>query len=262
VARPRWRVPDVRLAGVGVVLVAAWVGIGVRLVDVQALSADQYAGREGVAVEFFGRSVSTPRGPAALAQSQEGAEDQLDDGAHQMDARNIDASDLVIGIAASGTTPWVRSALARAKARGATTAIVACSPPPPDTLEVTDFQIVVLVGPEAITGSTRLKAGTATKLVLNAITTGAMVRLGKTHGNLMVDLLATNDKLRDRSERIVMEVTGLAREAARELIEHAGGRVKTALVMHTLGVDAADAERRLADAGGVIRRLAPAPPAP
>jgi N-acetylmuramic acid 6-phosphate etherase len=201
-------------------------------------------------------------GPAALTQSQESAEDQIDDGAHQMDAREIDASDLVIGIAASGTTPWVRSALARAKARGATTAIVACSPPPPETLEVSDHQIVVLVGPEAITGSTRLKAGTATKLVLNTITTGAMVRLGKTYGNLMVDLLATNDKLRDRSERIVMDVTGVERDAARELIEHAGGRVKTALVMHALGVDAADAERRLADAGGVIRRLVPAPPAP
>jgi N-acetylmuramic acid 6-phosphate etherase len=201
-------------------------------------------------------------GEAALTQSVEGAEDRVDDGAAQVDATNVGASDIVIGIAASGTTPWVRGVLARAKERGATTALVACSPPPAETLAVTDHAIVVLVGPEAITGSTRLKAGTATKLVLNTITTGAMVRLGKTYGNLMVDVRAWNDKLRDRSERIVMEVTGIGRDEARAFLTKADGSVKTALVMHGLGIDADEANRRLDAAGGVIRRVLPPPPEP
>ena len=201
-------------------------------------------------------------GPPALTRSQEGAEDDVSDGARQIDERDVGANDLVIGIAASGTTPWVRAALARAKARGATTALVACSPPPASTLAVTDHPIVVIVGAEAVTGSTRMKAGTATKLVLNTITTGAMIRLGKTYGNLMVDLRATNDKLRDRSERIVMDVCGVDRAAAHELLAHAGGGVKLALVMHALGVDANEAARRLAAAGGVIRRLVPGDPPP
>jgi len=199
-------------------------------------------------------------GPPALTRSQEGAEDQVDDGARQIDARGVTAKDAVIGIAASGTTPWVRAALARAKAIGATTALIACSPPPPETLAVVDHPVVVIVGPEAITGSTRMKAGTATKLVLNAITTGAMVRLGKTYGNLMVDLRATNDKLRDRSERIVMEVANVSREEARSALARADGSVKLALVMLEHGVGPADARRRLDEAGGVIRRVLPAPP--
>jgi N-acetylmuramic acid 6-phosphate etherase len=201
-------------------------------------------------------------GVAALTRSQEGAEDDIPDAAHQIDARNISANDIVVGIAASGTTPWVRAALARARERGATTALVACSPPPADTLSVTDHSIVVIVGPEAVTGSTRMKAGTATKLVLNAITTGAMIRLGKTYGNLMVDLRATNDKLRDRSERIVMEVSSVERDEARDLLARADGSVKVAVVMHALDVDAAEARRRLDAAGGIIRRVVPGPPPP
>lgn len=196
-------------------------------------------------------------GPAALTQSQEGAEDKVEDGAEQIDARDVSARDVVVGIAASGTTPWVRAALARAKERGAVTGLVACSPPPADVLAVTDHPIVVVVGPEAITGSTRMKAGTATKLVLNTLTTGAMVRVGKTWGNLMVDLNATNAKLRDRSERIVMEVTGLDRAASVVLLERAGGWVKLAIAMHALGVDAGEARTRLESVGGVIRRLLP-----
>jgi N-acetylmuramic acid 6-phosphate etherase len=169
----------------------------------------------------------------------------------------------VIGIAASGTTPYVRAALERARARGARTGIIACSPPPDEVLGMVDVAIVPLTGPEVVTGSTRMKAGTATKLVLNTITTGAMIRLGKTWGNLMVDLRATNDKLRDRSERIVMEVCGVPREEARAVLQRAGGSVKTAIVMHKRGVDAREAERLLADAGGIIRRVVPeAPPAP
>ena len=129
-------------------------------------------------------------------------------------------------------------------------------------LDVADVAIVPIVGPEVVTGSTRLKAGTATKLVLNTITTGAMIRVGKTYGNLMVDLRASNAKLRDRSERILGEVCGVTREEARALLERAGQRVKTAIVMQKLGVDRGEAERRLAGAGGVIRRVIPDAPPP
>jgi N-acetylmuramic acid 6-phosphate etherase len=124
-----------------------------------------------------------------------------------------------------------------------------------------DVAIVPLTGPEVVTGSTRMKAGTATKLVLNTITTGAMIRLGKTWGNLMVDLRATNDKLRDRSERIVMEVCGVSRPEARVVLDGAGGRVKTAIVMQKRGVGADEADRLIEQAGGVTRRvISDAPP--
>src|SRR5215204_4199783 len=191
-------------------------------------------------------------GPAALTRSQEGAEDRLDAAREDLDARGVRAGDFVVGIAASGTTPYVRVALEHAKSLGARTAIVACSPPPASTLAAADIAIVAITGPEVVTGSTRLKAGTATKLILNMITTGAMIRLGKTFGNLMVDLRATNDKLTDRSQRIVAEVCDVDREEARTLLADAGGRVKLAIVMHALGVSRVEAERRLDAAGGVI----------
>src|ERR671933_1155870 len=170
-------------------------------------------------------------GTPALTRSQEGAEDVTADGATAMDERHVGARDFVVGIAASGTTPYVRGALERAMQLGARTAIVACSPPPPDLAARVDVAIVPITGPEAVTGSTRMKAGTATKMVLNMISTGAMIRLGKTYGNLMVDLKATNLKLKDRSERIVMEVCGVSRDQARALLEAAGRRVKLAIVM-------------------------------
>ena len=201
-------------------------------------------------------------GPAALTRSQEGAEDRLDAAREDLDAHGVRARDFVVGIAASGTTPYVRVALEHAKSLGARTAIVACSPPPASTLAAADIAIVAITGPEVVTGSTRLKAGTATKLILNMITTGAMIRLGKTFGNLMVDLRATNDKLTDRSQRIVAEVCGVDRDAARRLLADAGGRVKLAIVMHALGVSADEAERRLDAAGGVIRRVVPDAPPP
>ncbi len=201
-------------------------------------------------------------GHAALTAAQEGAEDDVADAARQVDARAIGGGDLVIGIAASGSTPWVQAALEHARSRGAVTALIACAPPPPSMSAVVDHPIVVLVGPEAVTGSTRLKAGTATKLVLNVLSTGAMVRLGKTWGNLMVDLRATNDKLRARSERIVMDVTGLGAREADALLRAAGGRVKIALLMHLLAVDAEAAERRLESVDGVLRRLVATPPPP
>jgi N-acetylmuramic acid 6-phosphate etherase len=199
-------------------------------------------------------------GPAALTAAQEGAEDDLDQARIDLKKAGVRAGDFVVGIAASGTTPYVRVALEHAKSVGARTAIVACSPPPPETLRQADIPIVAITGPEVVTGSTRLKAGTATKLILNMITTGAMIRLGKTFGNLMVDLRATNEKLTDRSERIVAEVCALSREDARALLARAGGRVKIAIVMQALGVNKDEATARLADAGGVIRRVVNAPP--
>ena len=201
-------------------------------------------------------------GTPALTRAQEGAEDRPNDAIRDVDALDVGSTDLVIGIAASGTTPYVRAALERARALGASTAIVACSPPPSELLGVVDVAIVPLTGPEVVTGSTRMKAGTATKLVLNTITTGAMIRLGKTWGNLMVDLRATNAKLRDRSERIVMEVCGVTREEARVVLDGAGGRVKTAIVMHKRGVDAEEADLLLEQAGGIIRRVVPDAPPP
>jgi N-acetylmuramic acid 6-phosphate etherase len=201
-------------------------------------------------------------GPPALVRSQEGAEDVAADGARAMDERHVSARDFVVGIAASGTTPYVRGALERAMQLGARTAIIACSPPPPDLAARVDVAIVPITGPEAVTGSTRMKAGTATKMVLNTISTGAMVRIGKTYGNLMVDLRAMSQKLVDRGERIIMEVCGVTREEARRLIDAAGGSVKTAIVMQKRRLSRESAERALEEAGGVIRRVVREEPPP
>ena len=201
-------------------------------------------------------------GPPALTRSQEGAEDRIESAVEDLNAHGVRAGDFVIGIAASGTTPYVRRALEHARVVSAATALVACSPPPQETLDAVDILILPLTGPEVVTGSTRMKAGTATKLVLNMITTGAMIRLGKTFGNLMVDLRATNNKLKDRSERILMEVCEIGREDARKLLDDAGGVVKTAIVMHFLKTSRADADRALDRAGGVIRRVVERPPPP
>jgi len=194
-------------------------------------------------------------GHAALTRSQEGAEDRVESAVEDLNAHGVTKGDFVIGIAASGTTPYVRRALAHARSVGAATALVACSPPPDETTREAEIVILPITGPEVVTGSTRMKAGTATKLVLNTITTGAMIRLGKTFGNLMVDLRATNEKLRDRSERIVMEVCGIDRAKAHDVLINAGGVVKTAIVMSLLGIDRGQAEKRLAEQDGVIRRV-------
>jgi N-acetylmuramic acid 6-phosphate etherase len=201
-------------------------------------------------------------GLPALTRSQEGAEDVAENGAKAIDERAVGPNDFVIGIAASGTTPYVHSAIRRARELGARTGILSCSPPPAEVLDEVDVAILPIVGPEVVTGSTRMKAGTATKLVLNIITTGAMIRLGKTYGNLMVDLKATNNKLKDRSERIVVEVCGVSREEARKLLQEAEKSVKTAIVMQKLGVSRDAAEEALARAGGVIRRAIPDAPPP
>jgi N-acetylmuramic acid 6-phosphate etherase len=201
-------------------------------------------------------------GLPALTRAQEGAEDVVQNGAKEMDQHGINEKDFVIGIAASGTTPYVRAALERARELGAKTGIVSCSPPPADLVKRLDVAILPIVGPEVVTGSTRMKAGTATKIVLNSITTGAMIRLGKTYGNLMVDLRATNNKLVDRSQRIVMEVCGVTREEATKLLERAGKSVKLAIVMQKRNVSREEAEKLLIDNGGVIRRVTHEPPPP
>ena len=197
-----------------------------------------------------------------MFKAQEGAEDRTDTAGPDLDAAGLRSGDLVIGIAASGTTPYVRTGLQHARAQGAHTVIVACSPPPQTMLDAADIAIVTVTGPEAVTGSTRMKAGTATKLVLNTITTGAMIRLGKTFGNLMIDLRATNEKLVDRTERIVSEICEVSREEARALLAAAGGIVKYAIVMHYLGVPRDEAEQQLDAAGGVIRRVIGREPPP
>ncbi len=199
-------------------------------------------------------------GPPALTRSQEGAEDDTGAGERAIEERAVTGSDVVIGIAASGTTPYVRAAMDKAKGMGASVVLVTCTEPPNDLAKICDELIVAPVGPEALTGSTRLKAGTATKLILNTITTGAMIRLGKAYGNLMVDLVVLSDKLRDRGERIVMEVGGVDRASARKAIEAGDGSVKLALVVARLGLDPAEAQRRLDAAGGVIRDVIGEPP--
>ena len=201
-------------------------------------------------------------GDRALRNPIEGAEDDPAAGAAVMDAHAVQSGDVVCGIAASGTTPFVRGALSRARALGAHTLLIACTEPPDAMRAVADVCILPVVGPEVLTGSTRLKAGTATKLVCNLLTTGAMIRIGKSYGNLMVDLRATNVKLQDRAERIVMEVTELSRDAARALLRRADGRVKLALVMQALNIDAESARRRLEEGEGVVRRVVPNAPPP
>ena len=170
-------------------------------------------------------------GRRALVRSAEGAEDHAADGAEAIDKKRITPTDVVVGLAACGMTPYVHGALKRARRIGAGTVFVTCAP---EAVKHIPAEIIInpVVGPEVITGSTRMKAGTATKLVLNTLTTAAMVKLGKVYGNLMVDLRATNEKLRDRSLRIVIEMTGLSRARAKNLLARADGKVKAAIVMH------------------------------
>ena len=199
-------------------------------------------------------------GHEALTRSAEGAEDDRAAGATAMDEQAVGGDDVVVGIAASGTTPFVHAALARARERGARTASIACSEPSPELRAQSDVVIFVPVGPEVVTGSTRMKAGTATKLVLNMLSTGAMIRVGKVYGNLMVDLQAWSDKLVDRGERIVMEAADVDRETARNGITAAGGAVKTAIVMIKRNVGLEEAEALLHADDGKLRPIVGPPP--
>jgi len=194
-------------------------------------------------------------GREALVRSQEGAEDRPEDGATEIDGLAVGSTDFVMGIATSGTTSFVHGALARARERGARTGFLLCTSPSPELLETHDVVIAPLVGAEVVTGSTRMKAGTATKMVLNTITTGAMVMTGKVFGNLMVDLQSTCEKLQDRGQRILMTILDVDRSRSAELLEAAGGRVKTALVMERLGTGVEEAGCLLEEAGGVLARV-------
>jgi N-acetylmuramic acid 6-phosphate etherase len=191
-------------------------------------------------------------GESSMFRSAEGAEDRAEDGAAAVDDRQAGEYDVVMGIAAGGTTPFVHGALRRAAERGAKTIFLSCAQPVPAE-PIVDITIRPLTGPEVLTGSTRLKAGTATKLVLNTITTLSMVRLGKAYENLMVDLQASNLKLLDRGARIISMITGLARNPAIDLLRQADGHVKRAVVMHVRGVDADEANQILNTAGGHLR---------
>ena len=191
-------------------------------------------------------------GDAALRRSSEGREDEPDGACEELERLAIGARDTLLGIAAGGTTPYVLGAIRLAHARGAATGLLTCAPR--DVPPGCDALIVLDTGPEIVTGSTRLKAGSATKLAINIITTVAFTRLGKVHGNLMVDLAATNDKLVDRAIRVMREIAPeLSREQAFVLLRDAGGHVKVALVMHARGVGASDARTAIDSCGGSLR---------
>jgi N-acetylmuramic acid 6-phosphate etherase len=185
-------------------------------------------------------------GAPALTRAVEGAEDDPDSGAADITALNVNANDLVIGIATSGRTPFVLGAMEEARRRGAATIGVACNRPSLIGKAV-DLEIAPLVGPEIISGSTRLKGGTATKMILNMISTGAMVRIGKTLGNWMVDLHPSNEKLRIRSRRILRELVGLDDDRAAQILARCGGHLKRALVVALTAIEP-DAAQVLLDA--------------
>jgi N-acetylmuramic acid 6-phosphate etherase len=193
-------------------------------------------------------------GTEALTRSIEGAEDRHEDGEQAVKDNGITAEDTVVGIATGGTTPFVHGALVQAKRIGAT-AIFLCCNPDTDPAEEVDVIIRPITGPEVITGSTRMKAGTATKLVLNTLTTASMIKMGKVYENLMVDLQVKNEKLKDRAERIIMTITDLDRDTACKLLTKAKGNVKTAIVMHKMQIGYEQAQKKLDEYDGFVRKV-------
>jgi len=191
-------------------------------------------------------------GRRAMFRSVEGAEDREDDGAHDIDLKKVGRKDVVCGLAASRRTPYVVGAVKRARRLGARTLYVTTNPRSEFNIDV-DVAICPVVGPEVIMGSTRMKSGTAEKLVLNMITTASMIRLGKVYENMMVDLQMTNRKLVERSKRVLMTITGCGYDEAERVLKDAGGHVKTALVMVKAGIGVEEARRRLEKSGGFVR---------
>jgi N-acetylmuramic acid 6-phosphate etherase len=198
-------------------------------------------------------------GPTALTRAVEGAEDDPEQGAIDVAGLDVCGDDLVVGIATSGRTPYVLGAVREAKRRGAATIGIACNAP--SLLgEAVDLEIAPLVGAEVVAGSTRLKAGTATKMILNMITTGAMVRIGKTLGNRMIDLQPTNEKLRIRSRRMLREITGIDDARAGEILARCEGKLKRALVVALACVEPFEAQALLDSHGGLVRAAIEASP--
>ena len=191
-------------------------------------------------------------GAPALLRSSEGLEDLFDAVRHDLEARGFAAADALVGIAAGGTTPYVHGGLEHARAIGALAIAMACVPAEQVPMPC-DIDIRLLTGPELLTGSTRLKAGTATKMALNILSTGVMVRLGKVYGNRMVDVAVTNAKLEDRALRILEDLGDVPRSEGRSLLERSGGSVKLALLMASRGLDVAEARQRLEHCGGQLR---------
>lgn len=192
-------------------------------------------------------------GASALVKSSEALEDRPEDGAKAMSDNNINELDVVVGITAGGTTPYVHGALKKAQELGATTVAMSCVPAEQVPIEA-DINIRLLTGPEVLAGSTRLKAGTVTKMALNIISTGVMVRLGKVYGNRMIDVSVTNSKLEDRALRIISDLTDLDREKASALLSASGSKVKLALLMHWSQKTKAEAESLLAENDGNLRQ--------
>jgi N-acetylmuramic acid 6-phosphate etherase len=232
---------------------------GGRLIYVGAGTSGRLAALDAVECET---TFSTPPGQVTAlvaggtglsAAEQEAAEDDDGAGASELEALGVSEADAVVGVSASGRSPYVRGALEAARPRGALTGCIVCVEGS-ELAELADLVVCVPVGAEILAGSTRLKAGTAQKLVLNMLSTISMIRLGKTYGNLMVDLDATNDKLRARVRSIVRHATGEPRERVDEALEAAGGDAKVAIVSLLTGLDADAAGARLAAAGGVVRR--------
>jgi len=200
-------------------------------------------------------------GAAALTRAIEGAEDHPEYAVADLQRHDFSAADALVGIATSGRTPYVIGGLEYAANIGAYGVGLSCNDDS-ELAKVAQLMITPVVGPEVISGSTRLKAGTATKMVLNMLTTGTMVRLGKTYGNLMVDLRATNNKLMERSRHIIQLLTGVSLDDARRLLDQCDGEVKTAIVVQQHGVCAVRARQMLRAVGGHLHRLVDHPPAP
>jgi len=192
-------------------------------------------------------------GKEAVFRAQEGAEDYEENGANDVLRANVTSNDVVCAIAASRRTPYVIGAIKKAKELGATTIFITCNPRENFNIKEVDVSICPYVGPEVIMGSTRMKSGTAQKLVLNMLTTTAMIRIGKVYENMMIDLQLTNKKLVERAKRVIMTITGVSYEEAAKYLELSGGHVKTALVMIKAGVTREEAQRRLKEADGFVR---------
>ncbi|MGB3510079.1 MAG: N-acetylmuramic acid 6-phosphate etherase [Microcoleaceae cyanobacterium] len=193
-------------------------------------------------------------GAGALVRSSEDLEDRWEDGSGAIALRHVTNLDVVVGITAGGTTPFVHGALEAARQRGAKTIFIACVPVEQFQVEA-DVDIRLVVGPELLAGSTRLKAGTVTKMALNILSTGVMVRLGKVYGNRMVDLAVKNSKLRDRAIRMIEDLTELSRDEAGELLNNSGDSVKLALLMHWSGLGKEEGDRLLVENQGNLRAV-------